>query len=216
MKKIQKIIQWIVLLFFGSTIFFVILYRFVPVPLTPLMIIRCVQQVSRGEQIRLKHHWVPMEDISKYLPVAVMASEDQRFLQHHGFDVIEIRNAIEEKLAGERQRGGSTISQQTAKNVFLWPASSWVRKGFEVYFTALIELFWTKERIMEVYLNSIEMGDGIYGAEAVAQQHFNRTAKELTRTNCALIAATLPNPLKFSSKSPSRIDVMECHKQKKP
>ena len=230
MKKIQKIIQWIVLLFFGSTIFFVILYRFVPVPLTPLMIIRCVQQVSRGEQIRLKHHWVPMEDISKYLPVAVMASEDQRFLQHHGFDVIEIRNAIEEKLAGERQRGGSTISQQTAKNVFLWPASSWVRKGFEVYFTALIELFWTKERIMEVYLNSIEMGDGIYGAEAVAQQHFNRTAKELTRTNCALIAATLPNPLKFSSKSPSRyilrrqtaimyqmkhIDVMECHKQKK-
>lgn len=231
MKKIQKIIQWIVLLFFGSTFFFVILYRFVPVPLTPLMIIRCVQQVSRGEQIRLKHHWVPMEDISKYLPVAVMASEDQRFLQHHGFDVIEIRNAIEEKLAGERQRGGSTISQQTAKNVFLWPASSWVRKGFEVYFTALIELFWTKERIMEVYLNSIEMGDGIYGAEAVAQQHFNRTAKELTRTNCALIAATLPNPLKFSSKSPSRyilrrqtaimyqmkhIDVMECHKQKKP
>lgn len=231
MKKIQKIIQWIVLLFFGSTIFFVILYRFVPVPLTPLMIIRCVQQVSRGEQIRLKHHWVPMEDISKYLPVAVMASEDQRFLQHHGFDVIEIRNAIEEKLAGERQRGGSTISQQTAKNVFLWPASSWVRKGFEVYFTALIELFWTKERIMEVYLNSIEMGDGIYGAEAVAQQHFNRTAKGLTRTNCALIAATLPNPLKFSSKSPSRyilrrqtaimyqmkhIDVMECHKQKKP
>lgn len=220
-----------VLLFFGSTIFFVILYRFVPVPLTPLMIIRCIQQVSRGEQIRLKHHWVPMEDISKYLPVAVMASEDQRFLQHHGFDVIEIRNAIEEKLAGERQRGGSTISQQTAKNVFLWPASSWVRKGFEVYFTALIELFWTKERIMEVYLNSIEMGDGIYGAEAVAQQHFNRTAKELTRTNCALIAATLPNPLKFSSKSPSRyilrrqtaimyqmkhIDVMECHKQKKP
>ena len=231
MKKIQKIIQWIVLLFFGSTIFFFIFFCFVPVPLTPLMIIRCVQQVSRGEQIRLKHHWVPMEDISKYLPVAVMASEDQRFLQHHGFDVIEIRNAIEEKLAGERQRGGSTISQQTAKNVFLWPASSWVRKGFEVYFTALIELFWTKERIMEVYLNSIEMGDGIYGAEAVAQQHFNRTAKELTRTNCALIAATLPNPLKFSSKSPSRyilrrqtaimyqmkhIDVMECHKQKKP
>ena len=231
MKKIQKIIQWIVLLFFGSTIFFVILYRFVPVPLTPLMIIRCVQQVSRGEQIRLKHHWVPMEDISKYLPVAVMASEDQRFLQHHGFDVIEIRNAIEEKLAGERQRGGSTISQQTAKNVFLWPASSWVRKGFEVYFTALIELFWTKERIMEVYLNSIEMGDGIYGAEAVAKYHFGTTARKLTRSQCALIAATLPNPLKFSSKSPSRyilrrqtaimyqmkhIDVMECHKQKKP
>lgn len=231
MKKVQKIIQWIVLLFFGSTIFFVILYRFVPVPLTPLMVIRCIQQASRGEQIRLKHHWVPMEDISKYLPVAVMASEDQRFLQHHGFDVVEIRNAVEEKLAGGRQRGGSTISQQTAKNVFLWPTSSWVRKGFEVYFTALIELLWSKERIMEVYLNSIEMGDGIYGAEAVAQQNFNRTAKELTRTNCALIAATLPNPLKFSSKNPSRyilrrqtaimyqmkhIDILDCHREKKP
>ena len=227
MKKIQKILQWIVLLFFGSTIFFVLLYRFVPVPVTPLMIIRCVQQVSKGEKIKLRHHWVPMKDISKYLPVAVMASEDQRFMQHHGFDVIVIRNAVEERLSGGRQRGGSTISQQTAKNVFLWPASSWVRKGFEVYFTALIELCWSKERIMEVYLNSIEMGDGIYGAEAVAQLHFGRPAKELTRANCALIAATLPNPLKFSSKNPSKymlrrqtvimkqmrhIDLLECHK----
>ena len=156
-----------------------------------------------------------------------MASEDQRFMQHHGFDVIEIRNAVEERLSGGRQRGGSTISQQTAKNVFLWPASSWIRKGFEVYFTALIELCWSKERIMEVYLNSIEMGDGIYGAEAVAQLHFGRPAKELTRANCALIAATLPNPLKFSSKNPSKymlrrqtvimkqmrhIDLLECHK----
>lgn len=227
MKKLQKILQWIVLLFFGSTIFFVLLYRFIPVPITPLMVIRCIQQVSKGEEIKLRHHWVPMKDISKYLPVAVMASEDQRFLQHHGFDVIEIRNAVEEKLSGGRQRGGSTISQQTAKNVFLWPTSSWIRKGFEVYFTALIELCWSKERIMEVYLNSIEMGDGIYGAEAVAQLHFGRPAKELTRANCALIAATLPNPLKFSSKNPSKymlrrqtaimqqmrhIDLLECHK----
>ena len=204
MKKLQKLLQWIVLLFFGSTIFFVVLYRFVPVPFTPLMIIRCAQQVSRGEQIRLKHHWVPLEEMSKYLPVAVMASEDQRFLQHHGFDVVEIQNAIEERQSGKRQRGGSTISQQTAKNVFLWPRSSWVRKGFEAYFTVLIELCWSKERIMEVYLNSIEMGDGIYGAEAVAQQHFSRPAKKLSRANCALIAATLPNPLRYSSKKPSR------------
>ena len=204
MKKVQKFLQWIVLLFFGSTIFFVVLYRFVPVPLTPLMIIRCAQQVSRGEEIRLKHHWVPLEEMSKYLPVAVMASEDQRFLQHRGFDMIEIQNAVEERRAGKRQRGGSTISQQTAKNVFLWPKSSWVRKGFEAYFTVLIELCWSKERIMEVYLNSIEMGDGIYGAEAVAQQHFSRPAKNLSRANCALIAATLPNPLRYSSKNPSR------------
>lgn len=227
MKRIRKILQWIVLLFFGSTIFFVILYRFVPVPLTPLMIIRCAQQASRGEKIRMHHQWVPLKDISQYLPVAVMASEDQRFLQHHGFDFIEIQNAVEERLSGKRQRGGSTISQQTAKNVFLWPNSTWLRKGLEFYFTILIELFWSKERIMEVYLNSIEMGDGIYGAEAVAQINFNRSAKKLTRANCALIAATLPNPLKFSSKDPSRyilkrqtaimlqmkhIDLLDCYK----
>lgn len=204
MKLFQKILQWIVLSFFGSTFFFVLLYKYVPVPLTPLMIIRCFEQVSRGEEIKLKHHWVPLEKMSKYMPVAVMASEDQRFLTHHGFDVVELQNAVEERLSGGRRRGGSTISQQTAKNVFLWPASSWVRKGFEAYFTVLIELCWSKERIMEVYLNSIEMGDGIYGADAVAHQHFGRPALELTRANCALIAATLPNPLKFSSKTPSR------------
>lgn len=204
LKRIQKVLQWIVLLFFGSTILAVLVYRFVPVPVTPLMLIRCTQQMARGEKVRLKHHWVPLENISKYLPVAVMASEDQRFMTHHGFDFVEIQNAIEEREKGGRQRGGSTISQQTAKNVFLWPKSSWVRKGFEAYFTVLIELFWSKERIMEVYLNSIEMGDGIYGAEAVAQQNFGRPASRLTRANCALIAATLPNPLWFSSKDPSR------------
>lgn len=204
LKRIQKVLQWIVLLFFGSTILAVLIYRFAPVPITPLMVIRCAQQMTHGEKVRLKHHWVPLDSISKYLPVAVMASEDQRFMTHHGFDLVEIQNALEEREQGKRIRGGSTISQQTAKNVFLWPTSSWVRKGFEAYFTVLIELAWSKERIMEVYLNSIEMGDGIYGAEAVAQQHFGRSAADLTRANCALIAATLPNPLKFSSKDPSR------------
>lgn len=203
LRRIQKFFQWIVLFFFGSTILFVVLYRFVPVYVTPLMVIRCVQQVTRGEQLRLRHHWVPLSAMSKYLPVAVMASEDQRFLTHRGFDFIEIQNAVKERVSGKRIRGGSTISQQTAKNVFLWPKSSWLRKGLEVYFTALIELCWSKERIMEVYLNSIEMGDGIYGAEAVAQLHFGRPATDLTRPNCALIAATLPNPLKFNSKDPS-------------
>lgn len=141
--------------------------------------------------------------MSIYMPVAVMASEDQRFLTHNGFDFIEINKTIKERKTGKRFRGGSTISQQTAKNVFLWPKQSWVRKGLEAYFTVLIEFIWGKERIMEVYLNSIEMGDGIYGVEAVAQQHFGRRAITLTRPNCALIAATLPNPLKFSSKEPS-------------
>lgn len=204
MKKIQTIARWIVLSFLGSTIFFVLLYRFVPVPVTPLMAIRCVQQVTKGEKIRWRHHWVSLDEISPHLPVAVIASEDQRFLQHHGFDFTEIEKVINDSKEGKRRRGASTISQQTAKNVFLWPSSSWLRKGFEAYFTILIELFWSKERIMEVYLNSIEMGDGIYGAEAVSQLHFNRSAKSLTSTNCALIAATLPNPLKFSSQKPSR------------
>lgn len=203
LTKVRRIIRWIVLLFFGSTILSVFAYKWLPVYVTPLMVIRCVQQVRRGETIRLRHHWVPMEEMSIYMPVAVMASEDQRFLEHRGFDLVEIENAIREQVSGGRKRGGSTISQQTAKNVFLWPGRSWLRKGLEVYFTALIELVWGKHRIMEVYLNSIEMGDGIYGAEAVAQWHFGRSASELTRPNCALVAATLPNPIKFSSKEPS-------------
>ena len=201
--KLQKFVRRIVLLFFGSTIFFVALYKWCPVYITPLMLIRCAQQVSHGEKIRLKHHWVPLDSMSIYMPVAVMASEDQRFLNHNGFDFIEIDKAMKERKSGKRFRGGSTISQQTAKNVFLWPHASWFRKGLEAYFTVLIEFIWGKERIMEVYLNSIEMGDGIYGAEAVAQQHFGRRAITLTRPNCALIAATLPNPLKYSSKEPS-------------
>lgn len=203
MRRIRRFLQRIVLLFFGSTILFVFILRWCPVYFTPLMVIRCVQQVKHGEHIRLRHHWVDIEEISPHLPVAVMASEDQLFMQHHGFDLDAIGKAIEERQQGKRQRGASTISQQTAKNVFLWPGHSWVRKGLEVYFTGLIELMWSKQRIMEVYLNSIEMGDGIYGAEAVSQLHFGYPASELTRANCALIAATLPNPLKYSSQSPS-------------
>ena len=202
-RKIQKFLQWVVLLFFGSTIFFVCLYKWCPVLITPLMVIRCAQQVSRGETIRMRHHWVPLDSMSIYMPVAVMASEDQRFLNHHGFDFKEIRIAIDENRSGKRNRGASTISQQTAKNVVLWSGHSWFRKGLEAYFTCLIELIWGKKRIMEVYLNSIEMGNGIYGAEAVAQLHFSRPALQLTRPNCALIAATLPNPIKFSSQHPS-------------
>ena len=203
LRKLQKVMRWIVLLFFGSTILAVFAYKWCPVYITPLMLIRCAQQVKHGEQIRLKHHWVPLDSMSIYMPVAVMASEDQRFLDHNGFDMVEINKALEERRSGKRNRGASTISQQTAKNVFLWPGHSWVRKGLEAYFTFLIEIVWGKERIMEVYLNSIEMGDGIYGAEAVAQQHFGRSSLNLTRPNCALIAATLPNPIKFSSQNPS-------------
>jgi monofunctional biosynthetic peptidoglycan transglycosylase len=192
-------------LFFGTTILAVVVLRFIPVWITPLMVIRCCQQVSEGKDLRMVHHWVPLDKISPSLPVAVIASEDANFLRHHGFDYKAIEHAAERnrKHPEKRKLGASTISQQTAKNVFLWPGRSWVRKGFEVYFTTLIELLWSKQRIMEVYLNSIEMGDGIYGADAVAMEHFHTDALNLTRSQCALIAVTLPNPRRFSSKNPS-------------
>ena len=204
-KLIKKTLKWIVAAFFASTILSVVLFRFLPVWVTPLMVIRCCQQVSDGKKLKLSHDWEPLENISPSLPVAVMASEDARFLDHHGFDYKAIEHAAKRNREHPEKRklGASTITQQTAKNVFLWPGRSWVRKGFEAYFTVLIELLWSKERIMEVYLNSIEMGDGIYGAQAVAEEHFGKDAKALSRSECALIAATLPNPRKFSSKSPS-------------
>ena len=169
-KLFWRIVRWTVLLFFASTVLVTLIYRWVPVPLTPLMVIRCVQQVGRGETPRLKHDWVPLSEISPALPRAVISSEDQRFMQHNGFDAQAIGYAVRQRLNGGKSGGGSTISQQTAKNVFLWPTSSWVRKGFEVYFTVLIELLWSKERIMEVYLNSIEMGDSRISASSSAFQ----------------------------------------------
>jgi monofunctional biosynthetic peptidoglycan transglycosylase len=205
MKFIRKVLRFVLVAFFGSTILAVVALRFLPVYFTPLMFIRCYQQVQEGRDLKLSHHWVPLEKISPYLPMAVMGSEDANFLKHHGFDYKAIEHAAKRNLKHPEKRklGASTISQQTAKNVFLWPGRSWVRKGFEVYFTALIELLWSKQRIMEVYLNSIEMGEGIYGADAVADEHFNTDAMHLSKAQCALIAATLPNPRKFSSKHPS-------------
>jgi monofunctional biosynthetic peptidoglycan transglycosylase len=204
-STVNKVIKWIVVAFFASTILSVVFFRFVPVFVSPLMMIRLVQQVKEGKELKMKHHWVAISNMSRSLPVAVVSSEDAFFYDHHGFDFEAIEKAVErnKKHPEKRRHGASTISQQTAKNVFLWPGRSWVRKGLEAYFTLLIELFWTKERIMEVYLNTIEMGDGIYGAEAVAREHFNTTAAELTKEQCALIAVTLPNPRRFSSKNPS-------------
>ena len=203
-QKIKKMRLWIVVAFFASTILSVAVLRYVPVWFTPLMFIRLGQQAKEGAPLTLHHHWVPLEDISPSLPTAVMASEDARFLQHHGFDYKAIEQAAMRNIKHPEKNklGASTISQQTAKNVFLWPGRSWVRKGFEFYFTNLIELMWSKERIMEVYLNSIEMGDGIYGADAVAEHHFGTTADKLTREQCALIAISLPNPRRYNSARP--------------
>lgn len=203
MFKILKILRNVILFFFISTISAVVIYRFLPVYVTPLMVIRSVQNMASGETPLWKHKWVSFDKISHHLPMAVIASEDNRFAEHNGFDMIEIRKAMKENKTRKRPRGASTISQQTAKNVFLWPNSSWVRKGLEVYFTFLIEKVWNKERIMEVYLNSIEMGNGIYGAEATAKAKFGTTAANLSKGQCALIAATLPNPRRFDSAHPS-------------
>ncbi|GAB2762187.1 monofunctional biosynthetic peptidoglycan transglycosylase [Actinomadura fibrosa] len=168
----------------------VVLYKWVPVPFTPLMAIRYFEHPDE----KIRHDWVPMEEISPNLPLAVVASEDQNFASHNGFDYDAIKKAIEESKRRKKSRGASTISQQTAKNVFLWPHRSWFRKGLEVYFTFLIELIWSKERIMEVYLNSIEMGKGIYGAEAASQAWFGKPAARLTQYEAAALAAVLPNP----------------------
>lgn len=198
MKIIRRIIIWILVIFFGGSILMTVAYKYLPVEVTPLMLIRYFQ-----DDLPIHHKWVPLKQISPDLPQAVVASEDNRFMTHNGFDTQAIQQAIDEAQNGRRQRGASTISQQTAKNVFLWPGRSWFRKGLEVYFTKLIEWIWGKRRIMEVYLNSIEMGKGIYGAWAVAKYHFNTTPGNLSRGQCALIAASLPNPRRFNSGSPS-------------
>ena len=202
LNKARKIAQWGLTLFFGTTILTVVVLKFFPVYYTPLMFIRLFQL----DEMKLKHTWVSLDEMSPSMPLAVMASEDAKFPDHWGFDFEAIQYAAKRnKEHPEKNRlGASTISQQTAKNVFLWPGRSWVRKGLEAYFTVLIEVFWSKERIMEVYLNSIEMGPGIYGVQAVAEEHFGCDAKDLSANQCALIAATLPNPRRFSSKNPSR------------
>jgi len=196
--KFWSFIGKVILIIFIISIFLPILYRWVNPPITPLMIIR---KVTIGAPI--EHEWRDLSDISYYMVACAIASEDNNFLGHHGFDFGAIDRALTEREAGIRKRGASTISQQTAKNVFLWPKSSWIRKGCEVYFTFLIETFWSKERIMEVYLNVIEMGKGIYGAEAAAQHYFHHQAKSLTKREAALITACYPAPLHRNPANPS-------------
>ena len=182
-----------------------IIFRFVPIPVTPLMLIRCVEQKWDGKEMKLKKDWVSLDKISSAMPLAVIAAEDQKFEEHFGFDLEAIRKAenYNKKHQGKRMKGASTISQQTAKNVFLWQGRNWIRKGFEVYFTFLIEIFWSKQRIMEVYLNVIEMGNGIYGVEAAAQEYFHKPASKLSVREASLIAAILPSPLKWSPVKPN-------------
>ncbi|MEO8147699.1 MAG: monofunctional biosynthetic peptidoglycan transglycosylase [Bacteroidia bacterium] len=203
--KILRFAKRVIIWFFVISILSVIIFRWVPIPFTPLMLIRCVEQKSDGKEMKMNKHWVSLDKISERLPEAVIASEDQNFEDHYGFDLEAIEKAqkYNERMKGRKVHGASTISQQTAKNVFLTQSRSYLRKGFEVYFTFLIEIFWSKERIMEVYLNVIEMGDGVYGAEAASQSYFNKPASKLTASEASLIAACLPNPFKFNPSKPS-------------
>ncbi|MDR0421301.1 MAG: monofunctional biosynthetic peptidoglycan transglycosylase [Prevotellaceae bacterium] len=198
-KKILKITVKIILILFLSSILITLAYRWINPPVTPLMLLRAIDGAS------INKTWKNIEDISPYMIAAAIASEDNNFLGHDGFDFVAIEDAINEYRQGKRkrQRGASTISQQTAKNVFLWQGRSWLRKGLEVYFTFLIENLWSKERIMEVYLNVIETGDGIYGAEAAAQTYFYVPAKKLNKWQSALITACYPNPRKRNPAKPS-------------
>lgn len=203
MTKIFRFLFKVLLWFLVIPILGVVVFKWVPVPATPLMAIRYFEQKKAKQETVWKHHWVQIENISKNLQLAVICSEDQNFLSHNGFDMEAIKKAFDGNQKGKRVRGGSTISQQTAKNVFLWPQRSWIRKGMETYVTFWIELIWSKERIIEVYLNSIEMGNGIYGAEAAAQYWFKKPASQLSKSEAAAIAAILPRPLKYRANPPT-------------
>lgn len=185
-------------------IYLVVLYKFVPVYYTPLMLQRKIEAIGMDNKPSAQKEWVPYEDISPALARAVISSEDNLFQKHNGFSFDNMQKAWDDIQKGKRFRGGSTISQQTAKNVFLFPVKSYIRKAYEAYLTVLIEWIWGKRRIMEVYLNVIEIGDGIYGAEAAAKKFFNRRAKQLNDQQCALIAACLPNPLIYKVGQPSK------------
>ena len=195
LRNISKCLTNILLCFFLSTIALVVLFKFVPVPFTPLMLIRQVEAHFEGCELEIQHQWVPIEDISPELIAAVIDEEDARFYEHSGFDWDAISYAYEQNQRyGRIVCGGSTISQQTAKNIFTFHSRTYLRKAVEAYFTVLIEFLWGKERIMEVYLNMIEMGDGIFGAEAAANYHFQTSAAALDRYDAYYIASSLSNP----------------------
>lgn len=202
-SRIFRFIKKAVLYFFAISILLVIVFKFVPVPFTPLMITRAFEQKWAGKEMTCSHDWVAIEEISPNLQKAVIASEDGTFMQHHGFDFTAMQKAFKYNSKGKKIKGGSTISQQTAKNVFLWQGRSYTRKAFEAYFTFLIEFIWGKERIMEVYLNSIEMGNGVYGAQAAAHHWYKKNAVNLSVQQAAGIAAILPNPRKFKASDSS-------------
>jgi monofunctional biosynthetic peptidoglycan transglycosylase len=202
-RLILRIVKLVAIVFVAASLFGVILFRFVNPPFTWLMVIRGFERKADGKDWKIDKKWVAFDDIADNMKRAAVAAEDQSFLENHGFDFKAIERAIQKNANSKKLIGGSTITQQTAKNVFLYPGRSFVRKGFEAWFTVLIEAFWTKKRIMEVYLNVIEMGDGIYGIEAASQAYFHKPASQLTKRQSAAIAVIFPSPLRWSATNPT-------------
>ena len=194
LKFILKLLGWLVAL----SLVWVVAYRWVNPPTTSLMI------RDHFNDVKIYREWIGLSEMSRHIPRAVIAAEDSRFCEHRGFDVEAIEKAMARNKQGKKLRGGSTISQQTAKNAFLWSGRTWVRKGLEAWFTVLIEFIWGKPRIMEVYLNIAEFGRGVYGVQAASIHYFNKPASKLTRTEAARLAAILPQPIKRDAASPGR------------
>lgn len=183
----------------------VIALRFIPAVATPLMFTRSCEQLSdKTRDFRCEKEWVALDKISKNAVIAVLSSEDQNFSEHNGFDFEAIEKAMAHNKVSKKKIGASTITQQTAKNVFLWQGRNWIRKGMEAYFTVLIELFWSKDRIIEMYLNVVEFGDGIYGIEAASKHYYDKSAADLNKSEAAMLAAILPNPLKYNPFNPTK------------
>jgi monofunctional biosynthetic peptidoglycan transglycosylase len=201
--RVVRAVAACVLACLAASVGVVLLLRFVPVPVSAIRVQRQVEAWVDGKPYRSLHSWTPLDRIAPSMGVAVIASEDQNFPDHFGFDWQAIEKAIAHNERSRRKRGASTVSQQTAKNLFLWESRSWVRKGVEVYFTLLLETLWPKRRILEVYLNIVEFGDGVYGVEAASRKFFGRPASALTPGQAALLAAVLPSPHRFRADAPS-------------
>ena len=201
-QKLWRFFKIGLIIFLIFSVSGVLIYRFFPVPFTPLMCQRVIEQAIHGEKIHLRHDWIPIEKMSPNIIQAAIAGEDNNFVNHYGVDFEAIKKAQKYNKRGKRIRGASTITQQTCKNVYLWLGRNYLRKGLEVYFTFLVETVWSKERIMEVYLNVIETGNGIYGVEKASQTYFKKSSARLSQAEAALIAALLPSPRKYSATNP--------------
>jgi monofunctional glycosyltransferase len=188
---------------FALSLALVVCFRWLPPPTSAIMVERHLAELFSNTRTPVRFQWVDWPAISPHLPLAVVAAEDQKFFLHSGFDFASISKALEKNKKGGRLRGASTITQQVAKNLFLWPGRSYVRKGLEAYFTVLLEMLWTKQRILEVYVNVAEFADGIYGVQAAAESVFGKKPSELTKWDAALLAAVLPNPKVLRAGRPS-------------